>query len=444
MGIVIFILGLGLAVASPIFALQLLVVLAPFETISKFVGVDPRTYLAASLALRAAYDQAVHGARIPVRVQVVWSAFVVIAAGMFWGQPASMDASEIEKARYIFQYVIAASFAAFAIMQLCRGTRDRHRLVTAFSISVVWVSIATIVEAIVGFINGSGERITGPLGHQNPLGSFLAISATILLMLQVRELLSRRYSYLVSLLAWIGCALALSRASIIAAVTGYLLHCFCTSPSPHRLRHLIVGGFSVAAVFFLLATTLTEVRLQLLFQHDAQHEKAAQFSQSLSDLGRLEASLFAAKLFEEHPMLGAGMGTFAARNYDRNGIYLVTHNTCLEVLAETGLVGAALLALGVCWLWRVLPRASRVSLVPTVTCWCVNAAFIDYLYLMHMAVALAVAYVAASTDKPGLLFTSRAPSQSQTLESLESIAHATTCNSPSGTTTRDDRSSMAT
>ncbi len=113
-------------------------------------------------------------------------------------------------------------------------------------------------------------------------------------------------------------------------------------------------------------------------------------------------------------MLGAGIGTFAARNYDKNGIYLVTHNTYMEVLAETGLLGAALLAFGICWLWRGLLRASRICLVPTVTCWCFNAAFIDYLYLIHISVALAVAYVAASTDKPSLLFASSVISQSQT------------------------------
>ncbi len=132
MGIVIFIAGLGLAIVSPVLALQLLVVLAPFETISTFLGVDPRTYLAASLALRAAYDQFVHGARIPVRVQVVWSFFIAISAGVFLSQPAGLDAGELEKARYIFQYVMAASFAAFATMQLCRGARERHRLVIAF------------------------------------------------------------------------------------------------------------------------------------------------------------------------------------------------------------------------------------------------------------------------------------------------------------------------
>lgn len=410
MGVIIFILGLALAVASPILALQLLLVLAPFEIISTFTGVDPRTYLAAALALRAVYDQAAHGTRIPVRVQVVWSAFILISMVVFWSHAAGLDASELEKSRYIFQYVIVASFAAFATLQLCHGTRDLRRLVSAFSFSVVWVSIATIVEGIAISLRCSGERITGPLGHQNLLGCFLAISATMILMLQVQGLLSRRYSYFVLLLAWVGCALALSRASIIAATVGYLLHWFCTCSSPHRIRRLIVGSLSVLAVSLLLAATITEARLQLLMQHDARHEKAAQFSQSLSDLGRLEASLFAVNLFEQHPVFGAGIGTFAARNYNGNGIYLATHDTYLEVLTETGLLGAALLTLSICLLWRGLPRANRILLLPAAATCCLNAALIDYLYLMSIFLALAIAYLAALPYKPSVQVASGTPS----------------------------------
>ncbi len=366
--------------------------LAPFETTYLISAVDPRTYLAAALALRAAYDQLVHGARVPARVELVWCLFLVTTATVIRVRGAELDPGDLERAQEVFRYMLAASFSAYAVLQLCNDARARRCLAFAFSASVVWVIVFSIFQRV---YDGEAVRLTGPFGNPNYLAGFLGLSATVILTLLGHGLLPRWYAYVVVALALITCALTLSRVGMLAAVLGVILHRACTAPKARRLRRIVVSLALVAVVSFVFASYLTHARAQFESSPvSARQAKVAQLGQAVSDLGRLEAALFAVRVFRENPVFGVGLATLDARNYDQNGILVATHDTYLELLAGTGILGALLLTTVVFQLARNIPKEYRVYLFPLAACFMVNAGSGgQYLYSISTFVLLAVGYL---------------------------------------------------
>ena len=116
-------------------------------------------------------------------------------------------------------------------------------------------------------------------------------------------------------------------------------------------------------------------------------------SQAVEDLSRLEAFRYSVKLTTEHPLAGIGFGTFAARNYDANGFYVVTHNTVMEVLVGTGIAGGILLLCLIVSLIRPLDIQGRRYLFPTGVASGICSLFGDYLQSIEVFVVLAVLYV---------------------------------------------------
>ena len=133
---------------------------------------------------------------------------------------------------------------------------------------------------------------------------------------------------------------------------------------------------------------------------NSRQDRATQFGQAVSDLGRLEAGLYALRLIKESPGLGVGFATFTARNYNENGIYLATHDTYLQLLTGTGIVGALLVGLLFYQLLRRISGRLRLFLLPTGLCFLVNAGFGDYMHAIDIFVVMAIAYVAVSPVRP--------------------------------------------
>ena len=115
--------------------------------------------------------------------------------------------------------------------------------------------------------------------------------------------------------------------------------------------------------------------------------------QAAEDLSRLEAALYAFQLIGEHPVLGSGFGTFPARNYDKNGVYVVTHNTILQALSGTGTLGTVFLGVLLWALAHALRRPGQILYLPVAGCFAVNSLFGDYLQSIDVLAILAVTYL---------------------------------------------------
>lgn len=396
MGIVLTIFAVGVTFVSPLASLMLFVVLAPFGVISDFTGIDFRTYWALALAIYVAFHQLRYKPRIPAGARLVWCLFTGAAAVVLWMRGANLEPAEFEKARFLFQYFIVGSFSAAAIIELPRTWRNQRLIAYAFTLAVAWTSVVCIAEGVLSWHAGTPHRVTGTLGNPNYMAAFLAICATSLLLLQSRDAVHKWHAYPVVLMAWIACGFTMSRTGLLTAVVGFVLHRTCMTPHARRLRQLVISSFVIGSLCLLLAFYMTRARAEYESAPlTASQESMAHLAQSVSDLGRLEVALYAVKLFRENPAFGVGFATLTARNYDENGIYLTTHDTYLQLLTGTGIVGSMLFAIVVCKLMRNLPRGQRLYLLPVGACFCVIAFSGDYLQSVEMFVALAVCYSAA-------------------------------------------------
>ncbi|WP_134499175.1 O-antigen ligase family protein [Microvirga pakistanensis] len=79
-----------------------------------------------------------------------------------------------------------------------------------------------------------------------------------------------------------------------------------------------------------------------------------------SAAGRLEFWITALKAAAVRPLTGVGLANFSWFNYLQTGQYMTTHNTWLQVLAETGIPGLTLFVLMVARAFRSSLRAHRL------------------------------------------------------------------------------------
>lgn len=397
MGIALVLLGVGLTAVNAPASLFLFILLTPFGVISNFTGVDPRTYWAVALAIRALVDQVTYKPRVSPMLRLTWVCFSVLAGIVLWLHGSDMDPMEFQKARFLFQYFVAASIAWFAIVQLCHTASDRLRLAVAFTISVVWVSVVAVAEGIYLWLIGSPARVTGPLGNPNYLAAFLGVAAMVLLLLKARQIIPGKYVYPAAGLALVACGFTMSRTGLTAAVIGLILHRACSSSNPRRLRQAVLGSIAFAVLSAAFVFYFPNLRTRTTFAPaNSEQAKTAGLAQAVSDLGRLQAGLYAITLFRENPVFGVGLSTFAGRNLSDNGLYLTTHDSYLQVLVGTGITGALLIVALIYYFLSELPTQRRLWLVPVAACLALDAAFGDYMQSIDIFVALAVACVAVS------------------------------------------------
>lgn len=161
-----------------------------------------------------------------------------------------------------------------------------------------------------------------------------------------------------------------------------------------RLRYLLwTGGLAALVVGALVAAVAFDARQVAAEQYerfvegatpeaeDSQRDRLADASSN----GRLQFWKVAAEAFEEHELRGTGAGTFQilwARDRPRALAAVDAHSLYLEVLAELGVVGLALLGLtfiallgGVIWRMRGVDRAAYAAVVACMLAWMVHAGF---------------------------------------------------------------------
>lgn len=132
------------------------------------------------------------------------------------------------------------------------------------------------------------------------------------------------------LIVWITILFTASRGTFISATLGsvcfFLL--FITKSNISFSKKLILSFLTV----IICVSILDFVSLNM----EDYWERAMDFGGDDSDNGRLKQWFVAMKEFEEHPLLGVGLTGM----YDLYGI--VTHNTYLALLSETGILGFVL------------------------------------------------------------------------------------------------------
>lgn len=176
-------------------------------------------------------------------------------------------------------------------------------------------------------------RLRGLMGHSTNLGLYLALAATAAhaLTLQTRNHLIRVLLIGMIVAFVVGIFASLSRG----AVGGFLVASLYVH---YRLR-----GFNVRSIIGLfLATT---VALGAVAAYNLDKLMTTRFSEmgtEESALGRIPLLQAAFKIYSREPIFGVGISQGGI--YDKN-ILLNTHNTYMQVLFESGIVGFVLFSM---------------------------------------------------------------------------------------------------
>jgi O-antigen ligase len=232
-------------------------------------------------------------------------------------------------------------------------------LLVTGSISAGWVLVARAFgygsSAYQLDVSASAERAAGTFGAPAVFGTFLgvvlAVALSVLAWGWPRRL--RRLSIPAIALAIPALFLSLTRGPLIGAGVVALLILVLRG----RTRWRTVLAVAIALVVLVAAWGAIS----------STHLYKSRFSNSTDVQIRVVIDRLSLKLAEEKPILGWGYGSFDTVKdlvsfnpapFTRSEVlYYTSHNTFLTVLAETGIVGLALLVLP----WLVLARRSLIA-----------------------------------------------------------------------------------
>jgi len=388
---------------SPLSSLYLFVLASPFGAVD-VLGWDPRTRWAILLCLRGAWEVWRTGAsHVPGTTCKVWAGFAVLAAGGLWIGSGSLPPGEREAAWSLLLYFVAGSCGVYGMWQLVRRKQQLQNVCAILTASVLMASVIAIVQALVRYRLGDPtDRVAGSLGNPNYFATYLALAATTIVLLVRLNLIKRWYGLIACAAAIVACGLTLSRTGIMAILVGVGLASFMRYERK-LLSARVIAVTAITALLggALLTTYLLSYRRNLTYSDRASQEKLAETMQAAEDLSRLEALRFSLQLTAEHPLAGVGFGTFAARNYDANGLYVVTHNTVMEILAGTGVLGGVLLLSLIFSLVGPLPVRARRHLFPAAVAFGICCLFGDYMQSIEIFVIFAVLYLSVRNLIPG-------------------------------------------
>jgi hypothetical protein len=390
---------LSLAVLTmfwPLRSVTLFTLLAPFGNLPDLLGWDPRMYWGLMLGVRSFWEWLSRPKRTLLSRNAVlaWFLFCGVATLVLYGDMSALSYDDVAAAVSRLLYFIAASMYLFAVFQFADSEHKVIRVVRCFAVAAASVSSYAVWQACTTYGEGAAGRIVATLGNANHLATNLALASTSLLLMGRRERGWFRAFLLVSAAAaLLGTVLTLSRTGTVSVLVGWAL-VYVTRSGRIEYRKAVPIFAVVALVAGLgVGIYLANYRQQVTFSDDPNAIDMASAQQAAEDLSRLEAALYAIQVIGEHPVLGAGFGTFAARNYNANGFYVETHDTLLQVLTGSGVVGAVLLGILVWTLARSLGKPGRILYLPVAGCFALSALFGDYLQSIDVMVILALMYL---------------------------------------------------
>ena len=385
------------AVAAPYWSILAFVVLSPWSAVHGLIGWDPRVSWSFLLALRASLESLLSKSFHFPR-SATWSfwTFALLAIlGLQFGTEKVPDA-ELRSAWIMFLYFLSGAFAGFAIIKLAHDRKKLSRLAIAAALSILVASGVGLLQAAILYSAGEASvRIPGTLDNPNYFAAYLSIAATIMALFARLHVLNRVLALTACLVACVTCLLTFSRMGTVACLVGVTLALFLKRAGRLFDVRLLAAASAVTVIGFGLALGyLAEVRRSLTFSADPGQAEMASMIQEAEDLSRLEAVQFAWRTFEQHPVLGVGINTLAARNQKVKGMYVTTHDTYMQVLAGTGIAGFLLMATIVISLGKSLPRETRRYLLPFFAVLCLCSFFGDFLQSIDIFVLFAILFAA--------------------------------------------------
>jgi hypothetical protein len=238
----------------------------------------------------------------------------------------------------------------------------------------------------------------GPLGYANASGALYLVGAAGAFVLagSIERPTVRRAIYVLAGL-WVLAPWALG-ATTAALATTLLTVAVITLRRPASMRLVLTGGAVLASVV-LVSTAVLGAR----YDGGARSGIASRFIDEYLGESRVFLWEQAVELLRSAPVTGVGPGRFAVTDatWLSSDYTRWAHNEYLEVAAETGLVGAALLLMLVAWGFaQLLPVSTDARAVPTICALVAIStnASIDYIFHYAMVPLALAAMIGATTS----------------------------------------------
>ncbi|MEX7471292.1 O-antigen ligase family protein [Mycobacterium adipatum] len=290
-------------------------------------------------------------------VGMVGISTLVVASFLWTDEPAMAQTRSVTFGALALTS-IALAFA-FAYLGTDAVNSVRSGLVLGAAIASTLVIIARIKGDFVGAEEFQQVTMRSSAGAADPNDLALLLAAALPACVWSRSVFSR---VLVSALVITGVLLTGSRGAILALAVGggvalvALLSIRGSKAIPTVAWSAAISSIVVWGAWNLLPDTVAE-RIRSI---------PAELS-SGSFTKRTTLWQAAWEQFNEHPILGSGVGTARHYIFQRSGLDLVTHNTHLSFLVELGFVGWALFIFALLVAWAGAVAFHRSAMWPLVT-----------------------------------------------------------------------------
>ncbi len=369
------VIGVGLAAATwlslailknPQLGLWCILFFLPFERIPSLDigGLTLRiNFFFGAVTLVAGLLAWAHGRLGPVKNPAIWPLLGYFLAALL----SLTGAVETERSLVVLGFTLFTASFLWLVVTLLRTKEDLAKsLRILFAVSLI-VGLFGIYQFL-GDAIGLPAELTGlkegyglsTLGFPRIqafsveplyLGNFLLLPLSLLLsvlMLQVKGVGRRGWLWLLFALLCLVLILTVSRGAYVAGAVSLLFLIITFPRQMARPAHLLIGGGLIAIVLAGTGWFITQGRDDAL-QQFIEHVTIGDLQEGESTQGRLSAFDVALAAWQDHRLLGIGLGNFGAyvKNYpDPREVegYDIVNNESLEVLAETGLFGFAALA----------------------------------------------------------------------------------------------------
>jgi hypothetical protein len=343
--------------------------------------------IAASLAALA--GRAVPSVSLPVPARWLLAFALFLSAQAAFGDPA-----------YPQLPLLAALYVVFAVLMIWLGAQLAHTfgtervvevlatfllagaLLTASAGLLQFYGLPALLEDFVAELHGS--RAYGNIAQANLYANYLAVGEGALLFLWVRKRVPIACALPVLILLVVGSVLSGSRSSLLYplwfAGLASLARVDQRYGEAHRLRLAAYGTAIMTLAAHVLVPWLN-ISFDLGPPSAGTLDRLFASSEESAD-PRPHAWLLALKIFAGAPVFGVGVGEFARAAFDlgldrslvlKGELWTSPHNLPLHLLAETGLVGAAVVIVGLCaWAY---PAARRYRGDGQPALWWIIAAF---------------------------------------------------------------------
>lgn len=274
------------------------------------------------------------------------AAFVLWAAvSVFWSDDPEHTVRRALS--YLQLFAIAWVFYQFSANRACH-----LRLLQAFVVGE-YVLLAFVLTAyFTGEVWGEG-RYTAPGVNPNDLASTLALGVPIACyLLAIRSRWSFWFNALYVPAAVMCILLNASRGGVLTLAAAAIFPLLLLPRLRWRAR---IAISAVLALSVLAALNLTETYPWRRVSTIAEQFAARDLN------GRFDVWNTAIDLFESHPVVGIGAGTFVRTTGSRQTRSIAGHNSFLEVLVENGAIGLVLLLAIIASVVRNRYRATRIE-----------------------------------------------------------------------------------